>query len=242
MRDAAGIIMEPAFFRSQAGVSMLTEDGIVVIEDDVQSVDAPETRIRDRNATSAVILAAARSLLAEQGFQKFGINAVARRAGYDKQLVYRYFGGLDGLLDAIADELADWVNERMPKSSNGRFLLTYADLVERMMHLLMDALRDDPLMLKIIAWEASDPSPIVRRMSEARSKSLTKWMDKMRGGMKAPAAIDVPALNAILIAAVQHMVLSAHICGAFGGVSLVSQKDWDRVKTAVTRLVQAAYS
>jgi AcrR family transcriptional regulator len=221
---------------------MLSEDGSVVTADDLQSADVPEPRIRDRNATSAVILAAARTLLAEEGFQKFGINAVARRSGYDKQLVYRYFGGLDGLLDAIGDELADWVSERMPKSSSGRFLLTYADLVERMMHLLIDALRDDPLMLKIIAWEASDPSPIVRRMSEARSKSLGKWMDKMRGGLKVPSAIDAPAMNAILIAGVQHMVVSASVSGSFGGVSLATDKDWSRIKTAVTRLVQAAYT
>ncbi|HCV71491.1 MAG TPA: TetR family transcriptional regulator, partial [Agrobacterium sp.] len=61
------------------------------------SADKPEKRIKDRAATEKAIFEAARSLLAEEGFQGFGINAVARRAGCDKQLIYRYFGGLEGL-------------------------------------------------------------------------------------------------------------------------------------------------
>ena len=31
-----------------------------------------------------------------------------RRAGCDKQLIYRYYGGMDGLVDAIGGELARW--------------------------------------------------------------------------------------------------------------------------------------
>lgn len=43
------------------------------------SADRPEKRIKDRAQTEKAIFNAARSLLAEEGFQGFGINAVARR-------------------------------------------------------------------------------------------------------------------------------------------------------------------
>ncbi|MFN6986979.1 MAG: TetR/AcrR family transcriptional regulator, partial [Rhizobium oryzihabitans] len=79
---------------------------------EVISADIPEKRVKDRAATEKAIFNAARSLLAEEGFQGFGINAVARRAGCDKQLIYRYFGGLDGLIEAIGEDLGSWVKDR----------------------------------------------------------------------------------------------------------------------------------
>lgn len=58
---------------------------------------------RNRQQTEKRIVDAAISLLAEEGFQSFGVNAVAARAGVDKVLIYRYFSGLDGLLAFIGE-------------------------------------------------------------------------------------------------------------------------------------------
>lgn len=200
-----------------------------------------ESPVRDRTATSARILKAATELLAEGGFQNFGVNAVARRAGCDKQLIYRYFGGMDGLVDAIGAELAHWIEEKMPVGGNTGFMLTYGDLVEHMMMLFMQALRDDPLTRRIIAWEVSDNSPQVRRLSEARSRALGLWIEKVRGAMRPPKGIDHFALNAMLLAAVQHVVLAGATAGRFAGLELQAGKDWERVEQAVKRLVRGVY-
>ncbi|WP_309382426.1 TetR/AcrR family transcriptional regulator [Cerasicoccus frondis] len=58
---------------------------------------------RNRQQTEKRIVEAAIGLLAEEGFQSFGVNAVAARAGVDKVLIYRYFSGLDGLLQFIGE-------------------------------------------------------------------------------------------------------------------------------------------
>ena len=196
---------------------------------------------RDRSATSARILKAATELLAEDGFQNFGINAVARRAGCDKQLIYRYYGGMDGLVDAIGFELARWIEEKMPVGGSSGFMLTYGDLVEHMMMLFMQALRNDPLTRRIIAWEVSDNSPQVRRLSEARSRALGLWIEKVRGAMPPPKGIDHLALNAMLLAAAQHVVLAGATANRFAGLELSTDKDWDRVGQAVRRLVRGVY-
>jgi AcrR family transcriptional regulator len=201
----------------------------------------PEAPARDRSATSARILKAAVELLADGGFQNFGVNAVARRAGCDKQLIYRYYGGMDGLVEAIGGELAHWIEEKMPVGGNSGFILTYGDLVEHMMMFFMQALRDDPLTRKIIAWEVSDNSPQVRRLSEARAKALGLWIEKVRGAMPPPKGIDHFALNAMLLASVQHVVLVGAAAGRFAGLELASAKDWERVAQAVRKLVRGVY-
>ena len=197
--------------------------------------------VRDRQATSARILKAATELLAEAGFQNFGINSVARRAGCDKQLIYRYFGGMDGLMEAIGSDLAGWVEAKMPRDGGGGFLLTYGDLVERLLILFLDALRSDPLMKKIIAWEMSENSPHVRKLAEARSKSLSQWIDRVGGSMSPPKGTDTAALNAILIGAIQHLVLTGEASGRFAGRSLSTEKDWDRVAQSIRKLVRGVY-
>lgn len=202
---------------------------------------APEAPVRDRSATSARILKAATELLAESGFQSFGVNAIARRAGCDKQLIYRYYGGMDGLVDAIGGELARWIEQKMPVGGSSGFMLTYGDLVEHTMMLFMQALRDDPLTRKIIAWEISDNSAQVRRLSEARARALGLWIEKVRGAMPPPKGIDHLALNALLLASVQHMVLAGAMGGRFAGIEFAGTKDWDRVAQAVKKLVRGVY-
>ena len=45
------------------------------------------------------------TVLEQDGFEKMGVNLVARRAGIDKVLIYRYFGSFDGLLSAFGESL-----------------------------------------------------------------------------------------------------------------------------------------
>jgi len=58
---------------------------------------------RDSTKTKERLLEAVDDVLARDGFNGLGINALAREAGVDKVLIYRYFGGLSGLLKAYAE-------------------------------------------------------------------------------------------------------------------------------------------
>ena len=63
---------------------------------------------KDREQTRARILQAVGRLLAESGFRELGVNAIAREAGVDKVLIYRYFGGMPELLRTFAEEGDFW--------------------------------------------------------------------------------------------------------------------------------------
>lgn len=200
----------------------------------------PPTRGRDREATEQLILSAAKEVLAEDGFANFGINAIARRAGCDKQLIYRYFGGLEGIAQAIGADLAATLSEELkPLSSPAP--RTYGELMRRLALGLLELLRSDRLMQQINAWEAASPSPLVKLLIGARSKRMALWMHEMRGALQPPPSVDAPAINAIIVAAVQQIVVSAGANGEFSGMPLRDEAHWQRLRDAITALVTLVY-
>lgn len=202
---------------------------------------AATSKPRDRDETERRILEAAMTVLAEGGHQEFGINAIARRAACDKQLIYRYFGGLEGLAQAIGARLAERLAERLTPFSVGAPPETYGALMRLLIVALLDLLRADSVMQKIIAWEVSGSSPLAARMVAERSRLLAAWMHALRGSLKPPENVDAPAINAVLIASTQHLVLSRSANGVFAGMPLKDDADWARVRAALTSIVRSVY-
>lgn len=202
--------------------------------------DSTPAKPRDRGRTKAAILSAARDQLAEGGFQAFGVNTVARRAGCDKQLIYRYFGGLDGLVEAIGLELATWVDDSVAFNSR-KPPADYRALSETLIMAFLDAFRSNVLVQKITAWEVAEPSPLAAKLAAARARALAGWIARTRGDLAPPAGVDAPAVNALLIAAVQHIVLSATNTGGFAGMPLASEADWDRIRSVLLAIIDFHY-
>ena len=193
---------------------------------------------RDRSATEARLIAAAKALLAEAGPEALGVNAVARRAGCDKQLVYRYFGGLDGLLAAVGAGLADQLIARLD-AHRPPAGASYASFVRAMLAGLLAAYREVPALarMKGAEWSAG---PALAALVEARGRALGDWVAAHRPG-EPPEGVDVPALNALLIGGVEAAALSALGTGRVAGMPLADAADWARLDAALDRITAAVY-
>ncbi|MBA4760996.1 TetR/AcrR family transcriptional regulator [Sphingomonas sp.] len=200
-----------------------------------------DDRSRDRSRTELSIIAAARAVLVEKGFGGWGVNAIARAAGCDKQLIYRYYGGLDGLAEALGAELAHDIEHALSAAPIPQ-VTHYGELVAALIDAQLEMLRNHPVMQRIIAWELSEANALTRAFAEARSQALIGWLARIKGGFTPPPGVDAPAVNAVLIAAVQQMVLSAASIGAFAGMPLASPADWDRLRATIQSLVSAIYA
>lgn len=205
-----------------------------------KSLPDPEDRTRDRSRTEEAILAAARSVLVEKGFGGWGVNAIARAAGCDKQLIYRYYGGLDGLAEALGTQIA-LETEAALAAVCAPHVASYAELMAALIDAQLHVLRSHPVMQRMIAWELSEANALTRAFAEARSRALISWFAELKGDFAAPAGIDAPAINAVMIAAVQQMVLSSASIGGFAGMPLQDTADWERLRATIRRLVFAAY-
>jgi len=82
---------------------------------------------RDREATRARLLGAARHRFAEHGYAGTSVRAVAADAGVDAALVFRYFGSKDGLfVAATADEDPERLLGLPPEEFADRLLTMFA--------------------------------------------------------------------------------------------------------------------
>lgn len=87
---------------------------------------------RDRESTTLKIREAATSLLLREGFSGWGVNSIARAAGVDKVLVYRYFQSTDGLLEEIIRCTRFWPEpETIDDPSAEAFIAATIDALEQ---------------------------------------------------------------------------------------------------------------
>ena len=190
------------------------------------------SRKRDREATARRIVEAAKVVLARDGAAAVGVNAIAREAGVDKQLIYRYFGGLDGLVEAAGSEIDFWL---APSDDSHDAPKSYGSGVARLMRTYLAELRGNLSAQRVLAAELSGAGPAVKILSAARAKAVGRWLAGLRGRTgNPPPGVDAPALNAILLAAIDHLALHEAATGAFAGLDLKKPETWARLEKALT--------
>jgi AcrR family transcriptional regulator len=195
---------------------------------------------RDREGTERRILAAARLVLAQDGSAGFGINAVARAAGCDKQLIYRYFGGINGLIDALGADLAEGWADRLGKPD--ATAQSYGDVMRDLVPRVVAALRSEPLMQKIALWELSDGSSQVRQLASARSRAMSAFVQEARGDLSPPGSVDAPVVNALLLGGIHQLVLAAQASRTYTDLSLATEEDWTRIEKGLTTMIDRIYA
>jgi AcrR family transcriptional regulator len=199
-------------------------------------------RVRDRGATAARILDAAEAILVAEGPSGFGVNAVARAAGVDKQLIYRYFGGLEGLLGALGERIAAWWQDRLLDETPDTPPASYGELMERLALRLLRVMRSEPLALQSALWELTDTSGLARTLAASRSRALGDWMARARGDLRPPDGIDAPAVNALVVSAVSYVVLAGRTADVVVGLPTDDPRTWERIEDAILRLVRGVYA
>lgn len=183
----------------------------------------------NREETAERILEAGLALLAEEGFSGLGVNVLARRSGADKQLIYRYFGGMEGLLAALGRRVAG----RLTAGLGEARAANYADLVEALLLALLRHLRADAQYRELRMMEVAAPSAATAGFAQARGEVLAAWVQAAVEGLAKPQGVDVAAVNAMLIGAVEGVA----ILGAAGLTGDVV----GRQEEALRVLVRAVY-
>ena len=106
---------------------------------------------RDREATEKRLLDTIGKMIAEDGFEKIGINAIAAQSGVSKILIYRYFGSVEGLMAAYIRQHDFWLNFPLEYPSREKL----AAFVKSMFQGQIEQLRNNPTLKRLYRWELS---------------------------------------------------------------------------------------
>lgn len=221
---------------------MTTSDKKIVAKKATKAVATTKAktagRSRDSAATTQHIAATAVKLLTEKGFTALGVNAIATAAGVDKQLIYYYFGGLDGLIRHLGSELSLWLGTPLEPIAGE----PYAQASNRLLLEYIAALRKNKLVLRLLAWELVEPSEVLTELEATRSQAMAGWVTALRkAAQPAPPEVDAPAINALLLAGLHYLALREQSVGTFAGMDIRSEEGHARIAKAVALITCTIY-
>lgn len=200
----------------------------------------PRPAERNREQTEARIVAAVGEVLAREGFTKLGVNAVAKQAGVDKVLIYRYFGGLPQLLQAYGDSGVFWpgVRELTGSDESALLALPLAERYAVFMARFIDALRARPLTLEILAAEIVERNELTAILETEREQWGVE-VERLLGGAELRERPEVRGITLLLIAGVQYLLVRSRKIRIFGGVDLRTDAGWQALKDSVRAMAHA---
>ena len=196
-------------------------------------VKKQQLKIRDRQITSRRLISAVGSLLAKKGFKSVGVNAVAREAGVDKVLIYRYFGGLEGLIAAFGKEGDFWPSS-LELAGGDLKKFSQMPMDERLSVFASNfirSLRKRPLTQAIMAWEIIEPNDLTEELERIREQSIIEFFQMFF--LKDEIQIDLQAIIMLIGAAISYLVIRSKNIDLYGGLDLGSDQGWERIEKAI---------
>jgi AcrR family transcriptional regulator len=183
--------------------------------------------IRDR------LLAAAAAVFAEKGYDRAGVQEIARRAGFTTGAIYGRFRGKAELLLAAMD--ANWYDEIEQLFAEHRFEGRVTDILTTVGSHLVTEEFDSGQALLLEAFVAARREPEVAAMLRRVVGERTEWLTALVEQAKRTGAID-PELDS------RSVVRFCHAVGF--GFLLLGAIDLDRPdpepwETLIARLVDA---
>ncbi len=198
---------------------------------------------RDRGATEERILAAVGTVLARDGFGAVGVNAIAREAGVDKVLIYRYFGGLPELLQRWGASGRFWpgIDELLGPDPQALLALPAAERLATFFERFIDALRVRPLTIEILAAEIVQRNELTAIL-ETEREQWGAQAEQVLGGAEWRERPHLHGVTLLWIAGVQYLLVRARTIRIFGGIDLRTDAGWLALKDSLRTSAQLLFA
>ncbi len=190
---------------------------------------APRERQRDAERSKRLLMEAAVVEFSAHGFSGARVGDIAARAGVNKQLISYYFGGKQGLYDALSDQ---WRRDEQRLAGPGQTLAEVAGAYAR-------ATLQAPDLARMLIREGLDGAPGSAESGDAQRRRFGAAAADLRRRQREgelPADLD-PACAGLALFAISAAPISfPHVAQAFG-LDVTEAGFADRYAEEVARLV-----
>ena len=206
------------------------------------TIPAARKPSRDAAAMRARILDAIGRMIVRDGLASVGINALAREAGCDKVLIYRYFGDLDGVYAAFAACSDFWWTVAELVEGIDPATTSLAEAGKRILRRSTTAIRKRPVTLAVLAAEPVERTPLVvalESVRERRALDLLRWLAER---YRVPKHVDFAPVTLLLSSALTYVAIRARKIRVMNGVPIKAEKDWERIFAATDAMIDALFA
>ena len=184
-----------------------------------------------REKTEEEILDAFERVLLREGAHNVSVMSISREAQVAKTLIYKYFGGLVGLIGIWAIRREVWPNlvELFSDTSPADFADNPLLYQKKNLLRLAEYLRSNPLLLELLKAELMETGAVSDALRELRVEGSTPDTNILGLDLTPPDLQGKPTLR-IFNAAISYLVLRARTSPTYMGIdNLDSDEGWDEV-------------
>jgi AcrR family transcriptional regulator len=188
------------------------------------------------------LIAAVGEILKEKGYTGLGINKVALQAGVSKELIYRYFDGMNNLLKTYITSKDYWLPVLAHLNKNeltgeGDIQQLFTGLMQEQFHFFYN----EPEMQKFILWQISESNSVMRSISDRRESEGAKLLALTNDHFK-NSPVNFRAIIALLLGGIYYVVLHASTNkSTVAGIDVNIERDRKEVLKAIEQILGWAW-
>jgi AcrR family transcriptional regulator len=200
--------------------------------------------MKNKEYTKRKLIDAVGEVLLAHGFKGVRISKVANVAGVDRKLVYRYFGNLDGLIEAYIIENDYWMifgnhSRSLFKDQHG---VNGKAMVKQILQEQFNFFIREEKMQALILMELSVSNPLVQSIHNVRENLVQQFYRQTDAYFKG-SKVNFRAVAALLVGGIYYVILhTKHIGHAFGGVDLKRDEGRLSIFEAMSNIIDWAYA
>jgi AcrR family transcriptional regulator len=191
--------------------------------------------------TRQKLIQAVGTVLAKEGFKGLGINKIAKTAGVDKVLVYRYFNGLPGLVAVYSETVDFWPTAREVMGPDPEAIRALEPDMQ-MAHFFksfLAALRRRPVTQDILAWELLERNELSKQLEQRRIHTALEFFEQLES---LPDDENLPAILALMAGAVNYLIVKSRISCSAGSIDLGSDSGWGKIDKGIDLLLKGVFT
>jgi len=201
-------------------------------------------QINDKEKSKQRLIEAVGTVIKSKGYTGLNATNISKAAGLDRRLISLYFGTIDTLIEtyirgkdywlAASGDAVDMIKEN--RGENTRRIL------DHLLHNQLDYFFTDEEMQKIVLWQISQSTQIMKEICEERellSKDFFALSDVELKGRD----LDLRAVSALLVAGIYYLVLHAKSTDSlFCEIDLNTKGGMERIKKAISFILEKTYN
>ncbi|MCT2560371.1 TetR/AcrR family transcriptional regulator [Chryseobacterium herbae] len=197
--------------------------------------------IRDKEKTKQKLLAAVGKILRVKGYSGLKVSKIAAVAGFDKKLIYEYFGSTDKLIDEYIKSQDYWTKfspniEEEVNIGKGKEVLTQGILAQ------FESLKKNKELQKIILWELSESKPILKNILKQREEVGANLFENVTDPYFGEDATRLRAMLALVVAGVYYLNLFPAYNGTeFCGIDMRTDEGRSEVEKVIVEIIDYFY-